>query len=107
MIDALRYKLRCFGIPVKGPAEVFCDIMSVVKNPSIPTSSLNKRHNSICYHSFREDQAAGILWVGWIPGEFNLEDLFTKTKMPDNTRHNLVYSLFSNTESPIGNIEKV
>ena len=23
--------LRCFGIPVEGPAEVFCDNMTVVK----------------------------------------------------------------------------
>ena len=45
MIEALRYKLRCFRIPVEGPAEVFCDNMSVVNNSSIPTSDLNKRHN--------------------------------------------------------------
>ena len=44
-IQALRYKLIFFGIPVEGPAEVFCDNMSVVKNSSIPTSVLNKRHN--------------------------------------------------------------
>ena len=54
MVEVLRYKLRCFGIPVEGPAEVFCDNMSVVKNSSIPTSALNKRHNLICYHIFRE-----------------------------------------------------
>ena len=40
IIEALRYKLRCFGIPVEGPAEVFCDNMSVVNNLSIPTSTL-------------------------------------------------------------------
>ena len=68
MIEALRYKLRCFGIPVKGHAEVFCDNMSAVNNSSIPTSALNKRHNDICYHRVMEDQAAGILRVGWIPG---------------------------------------
>ena len=106
MIESLRYKLRCFGIPVEGPAEVFCDNMSVVKNSSIPTSALNKIHNAIYYHRFREDQATGILWVGWIPGEFNLADLFTKITIPRNTRHNLVDSIFSNTESPIGDIEK-
>ena len=44
-IEALRYKLRCFGITLEGPAEVFCDNMSVVKNLSIPTSVLNKSHN--------------------------------------------------------------
>ena len=32
MIEALRYKLRCFGIPIEVPAEVFCDNISVVKN---------------------------------------------------------------------------
>ena len=37
IIEALRNKLRCFGIPVEVHAEVFCDDMSVVKNLSIPT----------------------------------------------------------------------
>ena len=106
MVEALRYKLRCFGIPVEAPAEVLCDNMSVVKNLSIPISVLNKRHNFICYHSAREAQAAGILRVGWIPGEFDLADLFTKTTMPGNTRHDFVDSIFSDTESPIGVIEK-
>ena len=34
MIEYLRYKLKCSGVPVEGPAEVFCDKKSVVKNPS-------------------------------------------------------------------------
>ena len=106
MVEALRYTLICFGMPLEGPAEVFCDNMSVVKNPSIPTSAYNKSHNAIYYHRFREAQAANILSVGWIPGEFNLADLFTNTKMPGNTRNNLVDSIFSNTASPIGDIEK-
>ena len=67
MIEALRYKLRCFGVPVESPAEVFCDNMSVVNNLSIPTSALNKMHNSICYHRVRESQDAVILRFGWIP----------------------------------------
>ena len=72
MIEALRYKLRCFGIPVEGPAEVFCYNMSVVNNSSIPTSVLNKRHKYICYHRIREGQAAVIILVWWIPGQFNV-----------------------------------
>ena len=85
---------------------MFCDIMSVVNNSSIPTSALNKRQNTIYYQRVMEDQAAGILRVGWIPGEFNLEEWFIKTTMTGNTRHNLVDSIFSNTASPIGDIEK-
>ena len=38
--------------------------------------------------------------------EFNLVELFTKTTMPGNTRHNLVVSIFSNTASPFGGIDK-
>ena len=106
MIEALRYKLRCVEIPVEGPAEVFCDNMSVVKNSSIPTSVLNNRNNYIYYHMVRESQDAGIIQVGCIPGEFNLADLFTKTTMTGNTRHNLVDSIFSNTASKIGDTEK-
>ena len=106
MIEALRYKLRYFGIPVEGTVEVFCDNMSVVKNLSIPTSALNQRYNAICYQIFMDYQDAGILRFGWIPGQFNLADLFTKTTMAGNTRHNLVDSIFSNTASRIGDIEK-
>ena len=106
IIEALRYKLRCFGIPVEGHTEVFCDNMSVVKNSSITTSALNKRHIAIGYRRVRDDQAAGILWVGWIPRELKLADLFKKTTMPGNTRHKLVDLIFSNTKSPISDIEK-
>ena len=80
--------------------------MSVVKNSSIPKSSLNKRHNAIYCHRVRKDQAAVIIRVGWIPIELNLEDLFTKTRMPGNTRHNLIDSVFSYTVSSIGDIDK-
>ena len=39
---ALRYKLRMFGIPIDGPADVFCDNQGVVKNTSLPESVLSK-----------------------------------------------------------------
>ena len=107
MIESLSYNLRCFGIPVEGPEEVFFDNISVVKNPSILTSVLNKRYNAILCHRVREDQAADILQVGWVTVEFNLEELFTKTTMPCNTRHNFIYSIISNTASPIVDVEKV
>ena len=61
MIVVLRYKLRMFGIPIDGPANVFCDNRGVVKNVSIPESTLMKKHNVINYHTVREAVAAGIL----------------------------------------------
>ena len=78
MIVALRYKLRMFGIPITGPASVLCDNQGVVKNASLPESTLSKRHNAINYHSVREAVAAQILRVGKEDGETNLADPFTK-----------------------------
>jgi hypothetical protein len=78
MIVALRYKLRMFGIPIIGPASVLCDNQGVVKNASLPESTLSKRHNAINYHSVREAVAAQILRVGKEDGETNLADPFTK-----------------------------
>lgn len=78
MIVGLRYKLRMFGVPVHGPANVYCDNQGVVKNTSLPESTLSKKHNSINYHVVREAAAAGILRVGKEPTDTNLADVLTK-----------------------------
>jgi hypothetical protein len=49
MLVALRCKLRMFGVPVDGPANVFCDNNDVVKNTTIPESMLAKKHNVLFY----------------------------------------------------------
>ena len=90
MVEALRYKLSCFVVTVDGPTEVVLDNKSIEDNLSITTSVLNNKHYDICYHRVRDNQAAGVICVWWIPGEFNLEYFFTKTTMPGNKRHNLV-----------------
>ena len=64
MVVALRYKLRMFGVPIDGPANVFCDNNGVVKNTTIPESVLAKKHNAINYHAIRKAVAAKILRVG-------------------------------------------
>ena len=78
MIIAMRYKLRMFGVPIDGPAQVYCDNQGVVKNTSIPESVLSKKHNAINYHAVREAAAAGVLQVHKEDTEWNLADLFTK-----------------------------
>ena len=78
MIEALRYKLRMFGIPIDGPANVYCDNEAVYKNTVIPESTLKKKHHSIAYHRCREATAAGTIRVAKQGTEKNLADLFTK-----------------------------
>ena len=78
MIVGLHCKLRMFGVPIDGPANVYCDNQGVVKNTSLPESTLSKKHNAINYHAVCEACAAGIMWVAKEPTETNLADLFTK-----------------------------
>ena len=77
-IEALRYKLHMFGVPLEGPTNIFCDNESVFKNASIPDSTLKKKHTSICYHRSREAVAVGTVWVAKEGTTTNLSDLFTK-----------------------------
>ena len=78
MVSALRIKLKCFGIPIAGPTNMFCDNNAVVKNVSIPESTLAKKHNAINYHIIREAVAAGIIRVGKEDTLTNIADVFTK-----------------------------
>lgn len=86
MVKSLRYKLRMFGIPLIGPALVFGDNESVVKNASIPESTLKKKHHSISYHISREAVAAGIVHIIKVASGFNLADIFTKLLPPEQRK---------------------
>ena len=78
MNEALRYKLRMFGVPCEEPASVFCDNEAVYKNTAIPESTLRKKHHSIAYHRCREAVAAKVIRVAKQGTTKNLADLFTK-----------------------------
>jgi hypothetical protein len=78
MIEAMRYKLRMFGIPIDGPANISCDNKSVVTNSTLPDSTLKKNHNVIAYHRVREAVAAGTLQIAHVHSKSNNADLLTK-----------------------------
>ena len=48
-----------FGIPLDGPANVFCDNKAVYCNAKFGESKLKRKHNLICFHLVREAVAAG------------------------------------------------
>jgi hypothetical protein len=78
MTEALRYKLRMFGVPIDGSANVYCDNEAVYQNTIVPESTLKKKHHSIAYHRCREAVAAKTIRVAKQGTEKNLADLFTK-----------------------------
>ena len=52
-IVGIRFKLRIFGIPIDGTADVLCDNQSVVNSSSKFESTLDKKHASVAYHAGR------------------------------------------------------
>ena len=93
-IKALRYKLRMFGIPISGPARVFCDNDSEVMSSSFPESTLKKKHCSIAYNKIRESFAAGTLLVFYENTKSNIADLLTKV-LPPETRRKLIQAILN------------
>ena len=90
-----------FGVPIDGPADVFCDNRSVVTNVSIPSYVLKKKNIYICYHMFREAHTAGTIRAGWISGDYNKADICTKTTIPTKRRYELLNSIFNEKVSTI------
>jgi hypothetical protein len=78
LIEGLRYKLRMFGVPIDGPANMYCDNNSVVTSSTKPESTLKKKHNAIAYHKVREAVAQGTIRIAKEPGLTNLADILTK-----------------------------
>ena len=77
-VKGLRHKLRMFGVPIDGPAFMYCDNEVAHKNMSIPESALNKEIHGMSYHFCREAVDTGIIRVAKEDTLENLADLLTK-----------------------------
>ena len=88
-IIELRLKCKSIGLPLDGPTDVYCDNQGVVKNTSIPESTLSKKHNAVNYHICREEVAADAMRVGKEDTETNCADALTKL-MPYSKKHTLL-----------------
>ena len=92
-VRGLRYKLRMFGIPVLQPAFIYGDNQAVLKNTTIPESTLNKKCQSIAYHMIREGVARKEWLTGYVPSEHNPSDTQTKT-VPAGTKRTRLVSMY-------------
>jgi hypothetical protein len=73
-IQAFWHKLRSFGIPVKGPADVFCDNKAVTKAMGLPQST------GMTWHKVREFIATNLIrGIAWEDTNTYLADLLTKS----------------------------
>lgn len=86
----IEYKLQMFGVPIDGPAQVYCHNQGVVQNATIPESVLSKKHKPINYHAVREAPAAGVLQVYKEDTQTNLANLFTKVLLPVEQHKELI-----------------
>ena len=77
LVEAIRYKLRMFGVPIEGPTNVLCDNELMYNNVSTPESVLKKKHHRIAYHLCREAVAVSAIRIAKEPTATNLSDLFT------------------------------
>ena len=75
---SLRYMLRCLGVPVTAPTNVFGDNFGVIQSANIPHSDLRKKHVAISYHFVREAVAAKTINPIWIRTDENFADIATK-----------------------------
>ena len=98
MVMEFQYKLRKMGVLVKAPSILLVDNEAVVKNTTLPSSTLKKKPNAIAYHKVREAVAAGIVQVAHVRSHVNVADILTKPLSPKSYYKILRYILFK-TES--------
>lgn len=75
---SLRYVLRCMGIPVIQPTNLYGDNLGVMQSATIPDSDLKKKHVAVSYHFVREAVASKIINAYWVRSYENYSDICTK-----------------------------
>ena len=78
MLLALRNNLRMLGVPLAGPADLFCNNMGVVLSSMIASSVLKKKHNAVAFHKVRETIASEAMRVSDENTHANLADILSK-----------------------------
>ena len=73
------------GIPFSDTCFVYGDNKSVLYSSTLPESTLNKKSNSIAYHTVKKVFATGECLTGYEPTGTNVSDLLTNP-VPDGKR---------------------
>ena len=103
---AMRYKLRMLGVKVTKPAVILCDNMSVVHQMQLPSSALKKKHLSLAWHRCREAVSLSIVKFAHIGSKWNMADLGTKAKGPEDFYRLLAEPLYGRGSPSSGTTEE-
>ncbi len=91
------------GVAIDGVTHIYGDNMSIIKNNSLPESTLNKKSNTVCYHAVRESVATGETLTTHIPGAENPANLMTKVLSGSKRQYlvrNLLHDIYDNDMLP-------
>jgi hypothetical protein len=75
---SIRYMLRCMGVPVTNPTNLYGDNFGFIQSANIPEGELKKKHVAISYHYVREAIASGYINAIWVKSHENFADVCTK-----------------------------
>jgi hypothetical protein len=75
---SIRYMLRCLGVPVTKPTNLYGDNFGVIQSATIPDGKLKKKHVAISYHYVCEAIAASYINAIWVKSHENFADVCTK-----------------------------
>jgi len=78
LILEVRYCLQMMGVPMDGPALMLGNNLSIIVSTTIPSSTLKKKHQAICYHRIWECVAANVVQFVHVSLKDNLSDCMTK-----------------------------
>jgi len=84
LILEVQYYLCMLGIPIDGLVLLLGNNLSIVTNTTLPSSTLKKKHQAICYHQVRECISAKIICFIHIDSTINTSDALTKLLPSDS-----------------------
>ena len=79
MMQGVQNRHRMMSMPIVGRINKFCDNQSVIRNSTLPDSSLKKKHVAICFHCVRQTCVSGMIQIAKEDGVTDLADLLTKS----------------------------
>jgi hypothetical protein len=70
--------LRCLGVPVKQPTDLYGDNFGVIQSANVPEGELKKKDIAVLYHYVREAITAKIVNARWCRSHENFADVCNK-----------------------------